>query len=272
VSAFVASQLVCFAVFHVAARRLGPEQTGFSWELARHSLAFGFRQWASDMTVYLASRLDFFIVMLYLGGKGLGLYSVAVALAEIVTRLSNEVGTMLWPIFAGGVLKAGQPATALRMVTLVTVGTAAVLGLTSDPLVRILFGQAFADAVPALRWLLLGTVAWSTTNVTSPYVSASGRPGLGVFVFGLSAAVDVLLNLALLPRWGVVGASIAATSSYILAALIFLHFFRRSEGCTLREALLPDPSDCRRLWNAVVRASGGRVSGPAPSASGPPNS
>jgi O-antigen/teichoic acid export membrane protein len=197
---------------------------------------------------------------------------VAVALAEIITRLSNEIGTMLWPIFAGGALREGQAAAALRMVTLVTVGTAIVLGVTSDPLVRLLFGAAFAEAVPAFRWLLLGTVAWSTTNVTSPYISASGRPGLGVFVFGLAAAVDVLLNLALLPHWGVVGASIAATSSYVIAALIFLHFFRKSEGCTFREALLPDASDCRRLWNALVHASGRRESEPAPSASGSPTS
>jgi O-antigen/teichoic acid export membrane protein len=63
------------------------------------------------------------------------------------------------------------------MVTLMSVGVAVALGITSGPVVRILFGQAFADAVPALRWLLLGTVAWSTTNVTWPFVSAEGRPG-----------------------------------------------------------------------------------------------
>jgi len=104
---------------------------------------------------------------------------VAVGLAEITIRLSNELGTMLFPIFAGGGLKAGQAATALRVVTLLSLGAAVVLGVASGPLVRVLFGQTFAEAVPAFRWLLLGTVAWSTTNVTWPHLAAGGRPGSG---------------------------------------------------------------------------------------------
>jgi O-antigen/teichoic acid export membrane protein len=256
VGAYVASQLLCFAAFYVPCRRIGPPPGPFSVELARRSISFGFRHFASDIALYLTSRLDFFIVMLYLGERGLGIYSVAVGLAEITVRLSNEVGTMLFPIFARGSLRAGDAAAALRTLTLLAVGAATVLGLTSGPLVRILFGAAFVDAIPAFRWLLVGTVAWSTTNVTWPHTSAGGRPGLGVFVFLLAAGVDLLLNVALLPRWGLVGASVAATSSYFVAALIFLHYFRAAEGCTLREALVPGASDSRRLWRAIVRAFG----------------
>jgi O-antigen/teichoic acid export membrane protein len=257
VSAFVASQLVCFAAFQVVARRIGPAPGGFSRELARRSFGFGSRQFASDMTLYLAQRLDFFIVLLYLGGKGLGIYSVAVGLAEIILRLSNEIGSMLFAIFATGNLKTGEPAAALRLLTLLTVVVAGLLGLISGPLVLTLFGPAFADAAPAFRWLLVGTVAWGTTNVTWYYISAGGRPQLGVFVFGLAAGVDVLLNVLLLPHWGVVGASIAATTSYVVAALIFLHYFRKLEACSLREAFVANPSDFRRLWRAARQASRG---------------
>lgn len=266
VGTYVASQLLCFVAFRGLARRAGPVSGRFSLAFARRSLSFGCRQFASDIALYLTSRLDFFIVMLYLGPKALGIYSVAVGLAEITVRLSNEIGTMLFPIFARGELKTGQASTALRMVTLMSVSAAAVLGLTSAPLVRVLFGQAFAEAIPAFRWLLLGTVAWSTTNVTWPYVAAGGRPGLGAFVFGLAAAVDVLLCVLLLPHWGITGASMAATSSYFVAAAIFLRFFRKSEGCTLREALLPDASDIRRLWKAVLQASRS-IGGVAPESS-----
>jgi O-antigen/teichoic acid export membrane protein len=260
VGAYVIAQALSFAFFLLPARRVGPAPGRFSLELARRSLAFGTREWASHIALYLMGRVDFFIVLLYLGPKGLGVYSVAVGVAEITIRLTAEIGTMLFPVFAGGGLRPGQPAVALRSVTLLAVGAAAVLGLASGPFVRILFGPAFADAIPALRWLLVGTVAWSTANVTWPYVSAGGRPGLGVFVFGLAALVDVLLNMALLPRLGVVGASVSATSSYILAAAAFLHFFRKSERCTLREAMWPDASDFRRLARTLLQASGARRS------------
>jgi O-antigen/teichoic acid export membrane protein len=251
---FVASQLLCFALFLRSARRVGPAQGQFSMELARRSLAFGSRQYASDIASYLMSRLDFFMVTLYLGASGLGIYSVAVGLAEIIMRLSMDIGTMLYPVFAGGNLKPGQPAGALRMITLMAVVIATVLALISGPLVRVLYGSAFAEAVLPFRWLLLGTVAWSTTYVTWTYVSSTGRPGVGVFVFGLAAGVDALLNVILLPRLGVVGASIAATVSYFVAGLVFFHFFRRAEGCTVTSALLPRRADLQLLWRAFAEA------------------
>ena len=242
VAAYVASQFLCFAAFQVSARRAGPAPGRFSVDLGRCSFSFGYRQFASDIALYLTSRIDFFVVLLYLGARELGIYSVAVGLAEITVRLSNEIGTMLFPIFARGTLKAGQAAAALRMVILLAVGAAVVLGVTSGPLVRILFGDAFGGAVPAFRWLLLGTVAWSTTNVTWPYIAASGRPGSGVCLW-LAAGVDVLLNVILLPRWGVVGASVAATSSYFVAAFQQKLVFEQQIVILTNGAI-------QQLWNA----------------------
>ncbi len=263
-AAFVGSQIICFAIFQVPVRRLGPPRGGFSNDLARRSLGFGLRQLASIFASYLMGRLDFFIVAQYLGGRGLGIYSVAVSLAEITVRLSNEIGTMLYPAFSGRTLKPGAPAAALRLVTLMAVVAGGLLALVSGPLVRLLFGPAFAGAVPALRWLVVGTVAWSTTHVTWTYVSAAGRPAIGLLVYSIATAVDVLCNIVLLPRLGVIGASISAAASYIVAALLFLHFFRQTEACSLRQAFIANRSDIRRLRNAArgaVRRLGELLSG-----------
>jgi O-antigen/teichoic acid export membrane protein len=248
---FVASQLVCYLLFQVPARRAGPPQQGFSRELARPSLSFGVRQLASITAGYAMGRLDWFIVAAYLGDYGLGIYSVAVALAEITVRLSNEIGTMLYPTFSGRNLKPGDAPRALRLVTLMAVATGGLLFVASGPVVHLLYGAAFAQAVPALRWLVLGTVARSTTHVTWTYVSARGRPSSGVGVFGIATAVDVGLNILLLPHWGVVGASIALATSYVVAAVLFYVLFRQREACSLRQAFVVDGGDLRRLSQAV---------------------
>lgn len=253
--AFVATQVVCFVAFQLPVPHVGPRQEGFSPPLARQSLSFGLRQLASIIASYLMGRLDFFIVAQYLGARGLGIYSVAVSLAEITVRLSNEIGTMLYPAFSGRILKPGQAAATLRLVTLMAALAGGGLALVSGPLVQLLFGPAFAQVVPTLLWLVPGTIAWSTTHVTWTYVSASGRPAIGIFVYSVATAVDVLLNVVLLPRLGVVGASIAAAGSYFVAAGLFLHFFRQSEPCSLRDAFVVKAADLRRLWKAARRAA-----------------
>jgi Na+-driven multidrug efflux pump len=94
-------------------------------------------------------------------------------------------------------------------------------------------------------------VARSTTHVTWTYVSARGRPSSGVGVFGIATAVDVGLNILLLPHWGVVGASIALATSYVVAAVLFYVLFRQREACSLRQAFVVDGGDLRRLSQAV---------------------
>jgi len=240
----------------------------FSASYLHESVSFGVRQYVSELAQFLTGRLDFFVVAWLAGSTGLGIYSVGVALAEIVSRLARELGTMLFPAFASGTL-VNREAPAILRTTLGAAGViAVVLAAAADPLVRLLFGEDFRGAVPVFRVLLAGTVAWSAAEILWNYVSAAGRPGFGVVVFGVAAAIDTILNLVLIPTLGVLGAGIAATVSYCLAATLLLPPFLRREEASLGEALVVRPSDLRRLVARLAELpgrlqGGGRSPGPS---------
>ena len=257
VGVYVAIQVVVSLFFVIPIRRAEPAGRSFSPELARASLHFGFRQFCSDVALYLTSRLDFFLVALYLGSAGLGIYSVAVAMAEVTTRVANELGTMLFPVFADREGGQSYGALILRVVLLISVALAVGLAVVSGPVIRLLFGDRFLPALVPFRWLLVGTIAWSSIHVTWPHTSASGRPLLGVPIFAAAAAVDALLNVVLLPRLGVVAASIAADVSYIAAAGAFLIVFRRAHNVSWRDLLIAKASDVRLLIATVGQVLAG---------------
>jgi Na+-driven multidrug efflux pump len=75
---------------------------------------------------------------------------------------------------------------------------------------------------------------------------------MGILYFGAATALDVMLNIFLLPRWGILGASVASVASYSLAAGLFLRAFLAAEGCTLAEAILPTGRDAREVLRAVL--------------------
>jgi O-antigen/teichoic acid export membrane protein len=223
------------------------QRSGFSLSYLKESMSFGIRQWASEVTHFLTARLDFFIVAWLSGEAGLGIYSVAVGLAEIVSRLAYELGTMMFPAVAAGSLRHGQAPVILRT----SVALAALLGVViaglAGPLVVGLFGAAFAEAVPVLKVLLIGTVAWSAAQILWLYASGAGKLELVLLVLGGATVLDLVLNLILQPRMGVFGAGVAATIAYCAAAAALLPAFCRREGCTIGEALLVRVGDLRRL-------------------------
>ena len=257
VAAYVGAQVLCFAIFQFIQRRTGPRQLGFSVEFARRSASFGLWQYISNIASYLVSRVDFFVVALYLGARGVGIYSVAAGLAEIVIRVAAEVGTMLYPVFASGELEPDQSAAAVRIVLFASAAIGLALAGTSNFVLHILYGPKFGEAAPALRWLMLGAVAWSTIHITWTYVSSTGRPQVGALVFTGCAVVDVGLNMWLLPRLGVIGASISASIAYLAGAAVFLLLFCRASGCSTWGALIPTAADARRLYDGLVDARRG---------------
>jgi O-antigen/teichoic acid export membrane protein len=258
VVAFVATQLLCCVIAEYFVSRTAPPARSFSFSFAKESLTFGIRHYLSGIMEFLMGRLDFFLVAFFLGQSGLGIYSVSVLMAEITTRLPSQLGTVLFPAFASGQVGPGKSAAILRKTLFLAVVLAIVLAILSGPITIMLFGKQYSGAIPAFRCLLVGTVAWSTIYVTWNRTAASGKPGLGMLVFGAAAAFDGVANLFMLPRFGVVGGAIAASGSYLLASFLFVRIFCRTESCSYREALLIRRSDLRdvfqsttRLWNAL---------------------
>jgi O-antigen/teichoic acid export membrane protein len=252
--AFVVSQVLTLVLFQVLITKSIPPPGSFSAQLAKRSLSFGIRQYMSQLLQYLTYRLDFFLVAWFLGPSGLGIYSVAVALAEICSRLTHEIGSILFPAFASGVIPVGRRAPVLRKTLFVALTLAFLVELVSRPLILVLFGNRFEPAVVILRVLLFGTVALSSTYVTWSQAAASGRPALGAPIFGAAAFLDVILNIILLPRFGIMGAGIAAVISYWVAALLFLRSFTRMEKCSLREAVLVKSTDIADMIRSVTGA------------------
>jgi O-antigen/teichoic acid export membrane protein len=244
---YTITQVACCVGFAVLTHRSTLRPRTPSWEFAKESLSFGIWQYLSDIIQFLVSRVDFFLVAYFLGSAGLGIYSVAAGIAEVTSRVPRELGTVLFPAFAAGHLQKASAVSFLRLTVAVALLTAILLGVISKPVILLLFGKDFAAAVPAFRWLLPGVVAWSTLHVTWNHASANGRPGLGVPIFGAAAVLDVVLDIFLLPKIGVVGASIASTISYGFAAFLFARIFCRNEGYSMPDALVMRGRDLRNI-------------------------
>jgi O-antigen/teichoic acid export membrane protein len=94
---------------------------------------------------------------------------------------------------------------------------------------------------------LPGVVTFSIVNVLAAYIAGIGKPHLNLVASCASLIVTVVLDLTLIPRFNIVGASIASTASYGLAAILTIVFFTRETGAALREILLPTGADFRLL-------------------------
>lgn len=183
----------------------------------RACLGVGWRATGVNWLSFLHLRADQYLVNRLLGSHALGLYGVAVSLGEAITQVPGMLGMVIFPLAAGSsdAQRAARHTLRRTMALMVALGAVMVpLGMAAPALVRLLFGEAFLGAAPLVRAFLPAVVFLSALLLVNNHISGLGYPSFQIFATALALALNVAVNLALLPRVGVVGAAIASSVSY----------------------------------------------------------
>ena len=232
-----------------------------SLDLLDEELQYGAKSVVGTLAERLQFRADSFIVNAIAGVRATGVYSVTSGLAETLWYVPNALGIVMFSRAVDPQSDAARTAATLTRTTLaLTVVLAIPAAILGPRLVRLFYGSEFADAGVALRLIIPGVVAYSVVAVLSRYLSGRGRPGTGTLILLLGLAANIVANLALVPRFGILGAALASSISYGLTAVVMLAVFIRLSGRGVAETLIVRRSDVAAAVE-VVRALYRRLSG-----------
>ncbi len=218
-------------------RTLRP-QVGFT-------LRFGLQIALVNAVSMLNYRADVFLVERYSGYASLGIYSIAVALAETLWFFSSAISLSIYGRL--GHLDhdeaAALAAKAVRHTILITAPAMLALFLAAPYVIPWLYGRDFAPAARAMQILLPGVAAYSLASALSAYFTNHlGRPRMPLLLASMSLVINVVMSVWLIPRMGMTGAALATTVSYGVTAAAALVLFFRSSGLRL-DRVVPTMGD-----------------------------
>ena len=206
-------------------------------------------------------RMDVFLVNALAGTRPLGIYSISVALAELVLMFPNALGSVLFAHMPR--LEPDQQTKVLEKTTRVTLCLAVVMGLglilLGRPMVLLLAGKDFLGAVGPLYALIPGLVLMSVTYIFSNYFAARGEPMLSAVIFFGGLVVNVVSNLILIPRWGILGAGVASSLAYSVIFLLFLCTLLARKTTALGRLLVPRREDVLPMLGSLWGRYAGRA-------------
>jgi O-antigen/teichoic acid export membrane protein len=107
---------------------------------------------------------------------------------------------------------------------------AVVLGVLAEPILELIFGARFDAAVTPLRLLALTVVPLGITMLMWVLITARREPRVLVIYSAVTLAVNVALNLALIPPLDADGAALAMFLTYAIAAPMMLRLAIQSVG------------------------------------------
>ena len=223
---------------------------GLRWE--RHSqrelLRFSGKSHLEVLFEQVLLRADYLLIGAMLENRALGYYAMASAAAELLCIVPEAVTTPLMK----RLLQQGDGIEQLTPLALRLTGSAMLvaclsMALLGEWLIVLLFGAAYRAAYPALLALLPGIFSLCYASILRLDLLGKQRPGSLSLLTGAAAALDVLLAVLLIPRWGIVGAAIASSIAYSALSLAMLLLYCRLSGVAIGQTLLAFPSDLRLL-------------------------
>ena len=277
--ALIASQVLSGAATVVVVVVFYRPNLAFDLVLSKRSLAYGIRVWLGSLAARSNDRLDQLLLSLVGTPGQLGLYSVAVRMAELPLMAGTFVTPVLFNRIAATRDVAERATLAGRIHRLqffVAGASILALGLAGKPLVPALYGAAFSSSVPILWLYLPGIAAAATQQVLGTVFSGGGRPGLASTTQLVGLLIGLVTLLPLVSWIGGMGAALGSSLAYCGAAVsaillhrrlvgegVLRHLFR-VRGADLRwgaSALFDGATRLRMTGTAVFARSRGRSGG-----------
>jgi O-antigen/teichoic acid export membrane protein len=244
--AFVAAHVLAVVVALVIMARRGWISLAPEWPVMRGLLAFGLKVYPADLMQVLRLKLDQALIALTLPSADLGLYAIALTVANAPMILIQTIANVAFPKISRQDTQGGKLAVFgryLRFAVALSLAVIVAIYAISHWAVPLLFGAAFAPAVPVIDFMLLGFLPYAVKVMMIQALKAWDKALIVSRVEAFGLAVAAIALLVLVPWLGLIGAAVAVVITQTATALAMAVVFSRAIGTKVQGLLRPTAGD-----------------------------
>jgi len=180
----------------------------------------------SGLAIMVYVRIDQIMLGQMLGDEAVGIYSAATRISEIWYFIPVMVVASAFPAIletkkGSEILYYKRMQSLYDLMVLIAVVVALPITLFSNQIMTLIFGDSYVLSGHVLAIHVWGAVFVFLGVASSNWFITEGRQILLFYKAALGAFSNVVLNLILIPNYGVLGASWATLISYALADFVF---------------------------------------------------
>jgi O-antigen/teichoic acid export membrane protein len=165
---------------------------------------------------------DTALIGYFMDDTAVGFYNAAFPTAMLLIIPHKAMGSLSISGFSEmGARKDSNTGKALKTITrwifALSFPTFLIMILFSGQLLELLFGPQYTAAAPALTVLALGALFDASTGKVSALMKSAGYTKIIFYNSVVNLGLNLILNVLLIPEYGITGAAIATASSTVLA-------------------------------------------------------
>ncbi len=221
--------------------------------LLKAALPFG----VIGFSLGLSYKIDTVLLQYFYGDAVTGWYNAAYNLIFMIMMVSHAVNLALYPVlcrqYAADPKKMPALYTqALKYLFVIAIPIAVGTTVLARPLIRLLYTDQFASSVLPLQILIWVLPLMFLTELLGNVTIIHDQEKKVARALLVSAAINAALNLALIPRWGLLAASAVTVLTEMILAGQYLWLLRRELAAVDFRAVFLKPGLAAALMGLVV--------------------
>tara|TARA_B100000989_G_scaffold298932_1_gene291168 strand:+ start:1947 stop:3230 length:1284 start_codon:yes stop_codon:yes gene_type:complete len=203
----------------------------FHW--TRKHLFFGFKSLLSSLFIEMNTRIDIFMLGIFLSDEVVGIYSFAALFAEgflqIIVVLQNNINPILAKLIKTNKVELSKFISKLKWTSYKFISLIGILSISIYPLLISLITNKpeFIKSFIPFSIILLGIIISSGYLPFQNILIMFNRPSEQSNVIILVALINVCLNSIFIPLLGMKGASLGTALSTIFSVYILKYFVKK---------------------------------------------
>jgi O-antigen/teichoic acid export membrane protein len=226
--AHIAAYLIVLFVFSFFVPRVFnffKHRVSLEKSLLKKLFKFGIPVLASSIGGIIIIYTDTLVLTFFRSLEEVGIYNVVVPTAMILQFFATSVATVIFPMVAELWAKKRKDYLALGLKMLyqysfVVIIPVALLFLSfSEIVLRLMFGEQYVVGAATMQILLIAIIFLGLHSITSTILSAIGKPIISTKILFQGALINLVLNLLLIPKLGMLGAALTSLIAYVYIAI-----------------------------------------------------
>ena len=223
------------------------------WDVLKRLFSNGFLVQLGGLIQLLNYRLSYYLLDFFHGAAFLGIYSTGVSVAEALWIFGRSISLVQYARISNTTdLEYSRKLTIkLSKFSFFTTAAALIpLFLLPANIYVYIFGPEFGHINRVILCLAIGILAFSVSGMLSHYFSGIGKFHINTQASAIGFIITVAAGFGLIPKYGMAGAGITATLSYLGSTVFQLIVFCISTRTKLKE-FFPENEDIKFVRNEM---------------------
>lgn len=237
VSVYFLAQIGCLALLFITSffqiiKKCNISEVSFSREVARNMFEYGWKTQLSAFVQFLNYRLSFYFLEYFEGIASVGIFSIGVTFSEAIWTITRSIAVVLYSDVVNSKSREEsieKTKSSIKLTVILMLGF--ILGILIIPseVYVLIFGKEFKDTKEIMLLLSPGIFAIAVSDMVGHYFSGIRELKILNIKSLVGLVVTLVFSFIAIPKWGILGACIATTASYLVSAFLL---FRKFYGTT----------------------------------------